>query len=611
VNREHFRAFLWLRWRLRVNQVRRGGVANAVLLAILGVGVVALAAILFVTFFLIGLFALRAASPAAVLYVWDGLVAAFLFCWVIGLLADLQRSEPLSLDKFLHLPVSLTGAFLINYVSSLFSVTLIIFLPPLLALSLALVFAKGPAMLLALPLLAAFLFLVTALTYQFQGWLGSLMANPRRRRTVIVLVTFGFILVCQLPNLVNLLRPWEDRSPTGFAARDAEEQAELRQSLAAGEITVEEFQRRLNAQHQAQQARAVEARRQTWEQVERTTRLVNLVVPPGWLPLGAAAAAEGAVLPALLGTVGLTLLGTASLWRAYRTTLRLYTGQFSGGKQPAAAPAPPVPAGKPSTGLLERELPWLSEQAAAVALSSFGSLGRAPEAKMLCLGPVILAVLFGGMLVAQRVDVPVPLRPLLPFGAMGLVLVCMVQLMGNQFGFDRNGFRSYVLSPARRRDILLGKNLAYAPLVLGMGLALAVLLQAISPMRLDYFLATGPQLIAMYLLFCLLGNVVSVLGPMPIAPGTLKPVNAKLVPVLLQVALFFVLPLVLAPLLLPQGVQLALEALGWTAHLPVALVLSLAECAAVVLVYRVVLGWEGQLLQAREQAILGIVTVKD
>ena len=42
--------------------------------------------------------------------------------------------------------------------------------------------------------------------------------------------------------------------------------------------------------------------------------LVNLVVPPGWLPLGATALAEGNVLIALLGTLGLTLIGTASLW---------------------------------------------------------------------------------------------------------------------------------------------------------------------------------------------------------------------------------------------------------------------------------------------------------
>ena len=40
----------------------------------------------------------------------------------------------------------------------------------------------------------------------------------------------------------------------------------------------------------------------------------------------------------------------------------------------------------------------------------------------------------------------------------------MSQLLGNQFGFDRGGFRVYVLSPASRRDVLLGKNLSFVPL---------------------------------------------------------------------------------------------------------------------------------------------------
>ena len=69
-------------------------------------------------------------------------------------------------------------------------------------------------------------------------------------------------------------------------------------------------------------------------------RLVNLVLPPGWLPLGIRGLAEGNVLPALLGTLGLTLIGSASLRRAYRTTLRLYTGQFSSGKARRRGPKP-------------------------------------------------------------------------------------------------------------------------------------------------------------------------------------------------------------------------------------------------------------------------------
>ena len=122
--------------------------------------------------------------------------------------AELQRAEVLSIDKFLHLPVSVKGVFLINYLSSLLSVNLGLFLSAMLGFSLGLVFAKGPAMLVVLPLVAAFALAVTALTYQFQGWLASLMTNPRRRRAVIMVATLVFILVSQIPFLTNVTGRW-------------------------------------------------------------------------------------------------------------------------------------------------------------------------------------------------------------------------------------------------------------------------------------------------------------------------------------------------------------------------------------------------------------------
>ena len=66
---------------------------------------------------------------------------------------------------------------------------------------------------------------------------------------------------------------------------------------------------------------------------------------------------------------------------------------------------------------------------------------------------------------------------------MAFVLFGVVQLMSNQFGFDRDGFRVFVLSAARRRDILLGKNLSFAPLVLGMAAIVLVVLQVLCPLR--------------------------------------------------------------------------------------------------------------------------------
>ncbi len=203
MNWQHFTAFVWLRWRLLANQWRRGGAFNAVLMTIMAVGALVVSVPLCIGCFVLGLYAIPKAAPVHLLYVGDGLIVSFLFCWAIGLLTELQRTESLSLSKFLHLPVSVNGAFLINYLSSLMRLSLIAFVPMMFGFSLALIFSKGLSQWLVLPSLAAFLLMVTAPTYQFQGWLASLMSNPRRRRTVIVASTMIFLVITQLPNLIN------------------------------------------------------------------------------------------------------------------------------------------------------------------------------------------------------------------------------------------------------------------------------------------------------------------------------------------------------------------------------------------------------------------------
>jgi uncharacterized membrane protein len=611
LNLQHLRAFLWLRWRLRLNRLKRGGIANTVILVIVAIGAALLAGASFFIFLLVGLFALPKASPLVILYVWDGLVVAFLFLWLVGLLAELQRSEALSLDKFLHLPVSLSGVFVLNYLSSLLSFNMILFLPAMAGLTLSLVVAKGPKMLVVGPLLAAFLFTVTAITYQFQGWLASLMANKRRRRTVLVLVTAAFVLVFQLPNLINILQPWKMQDRDESKAHLAQD--ELARSHASGQITLPEYNRRLDEIRRTSEEEAKRSDEQDWQKVGRVATLVNEVVPLGWLPLGAMASADGNLVPALLGTLGLALIGSACLWRSYRTTLRLYSGHFTSGKElPAVAVAPsakPQQAGVPK---LERRLPWVSEHASAIALASYRGLTRAPEAKMMLLGPVILVIVFGSMALTRRVQPPPSMRPLLADGAMAMVMLTLVQLAGNQFGFDRNGFRVFVLCPARRSDILLGKNLSLAPVALGLGAGIVALLQVVYALRVDHFFAALIQLVLMYLLYCLFANLLSILAPMRIASGSLKPASPKVVPMLLHlVFVLLFLPLALAPTLLPFGTEFLLGLYGWGEGLPICLALSIVECAAIVYLYRAILTWEGGLLQMREQKILEAVVTKD
>jgi ABC-2 type transport system permease protein len=614
VNWEHFKAFVWLRWRLLYNQNRKAGVVNAVLTMIVFVGALLAVIPLFIGCFMLGLYAIPKAQPTYLMYAWDGIVVVFLFFWMIGLITELQRTDPLSLSKFMHLPVSPNGAFLINYLSSLLRLSLIMFVPVMLAFALALLVVKGFSMLLVLPLLAAFVLMVTALTYQFQGWLASLMSNPRRRRTVIMVTTLTFVLIVQLPNLLNFLAPWGPARRGHRAPEIAQELQQLNLDAQAGRINANQLARRQQEIFERQRRIGLQANRESLEQIERTARFVNMALPIGWLPLGVVTAAEGSVLPSLLGLLGMTLIGSVSLFRAYRTTIGMYQGASTRGKgrpAPAKKAATDTPGRKPRTGLLETHLPGLSEPVSAVALAGFRSLLRAPEAKMMLLSPIIMSVIFGSMLWRTRNALSEPVRPLVAIGGMGFVLLGVVQLMSNQFGFDRDGFRVFVLSSARRRDILIGKNLSFAPLILGMAVIILVALQAVSPMTWDHVLAMVPQYVSMFLVFCLLMNLLSIYAPVYVAAGSLKPSNPKLTTVLLHLVTFTVLfPLTQGFLLIPLGAETVLHFAGIGSNLPICLLLTLLECALVVVIYYFGSDGLGSLLQSREQKILETVTAK-
>ncbi len=191
MNWEHLRAFLWLHSRLRANRSKRSGKLSNTLHTVIYILGVVVAVLTFSAALAVGIYALRTVSPATVLFAWDGAVGGFLFGWMLGLSVELQRSELLPLEKFLQYPISVSGLFLINYVSSILSdyMAMFFFIPAMLGLSVGLVIGRGAAMLWLFPLIGAFLLMVTALTYQFRGWLAVVMLNKKHRRTVISVVT--------------------------------------------------------------------------------------------------------------------------------------------------------------------------------------------------------------------------------------------------------------------------------------------------------------------------------------------------------------------------------------------------------------------------------------
>jgi len=608
----YLKTLFWLRARLFRNQLRKAGTIGQLIQALV-VGLMALGGVgAFLAGLTLGIQAFDSASSLVVMLVWDGIVVAFVFFWLVGLLAELQRSELLSVERFLGLPIPARSVFIVNYLGSLVTLSTVIFAPGMVGLALGLSRSKGPQMLWLLPLVLGFFVLVTAVTYQFQGWLARLMSDKRRRRNVVALLGLAVMVMALAPSQMSMMaqRVARSRGETSPVEQLQSERRALRRAHSAGEVGDDEFAvRSREIQGRIGQARAARTAA-LLEGIERVAAPANRFIPLGWLPHGARALTEGRVAPALFGFVGLVAVGMLSLARSYRTTMRLYLGE-AGASMPRSGATPARPRRQRSAStearLVERRLPWLSEQVAAITLASLQSLLRAPEARLMMLTALLMGAFFGGVMLRPQ-TVPSPfLRPLLSTAGFTMVLVALSQLTTNLFGFDRDGFRVYVLGPASRRDILLGKNLALLPMALAIGLPVLVLMQVLTPLRVDHFLATLVQMTSLYLVFCLVGNTVSVLAPTPVRPGSLQPVRPRGLTVLFHLGAFFALPLVLGPLLLPLGIEAALAWLGYDAF-PVYLVLASLEVIVVVFLYRWILGLQGRLLQAREQQILEVVT---
>jgi len=588
VNREQLKTILWLRWRLTRNQWRRAGGLGAVLAVILGIGAVLLGGATFALGLLGGALGLGEARPQVVMFLWFGLTVAFLFFWIIGLMAELQRSETIDLQRLLHLPVGLGQMFLINYVASLATPSIIIAGPGLTGLALGLAYSRGPALLLLLPLVWGMIFMVSAWTYCLRGWLAAMMNNPRRRRAIIMGITVAFILTAQLPNLYfNVFGGrHRGRSLDRDAATAVQPDPAARPDAAAR-----------RAADQASLERLI---------------LAQQVVPPLWVSYGAFTLVQHRVGPALLGTLGCLGLGWLGLRRAYRTTLNFYQGVSGRPRRGETAASPVAPGAGSGKTLLDLRLPAVvPDPAAAVACGTFRSMLRAPEVKLAWAMSFLVTLIVGGsVLFRPSTKIPEPVRPFVVTSALAFSLFMQVQFLANQFGFDRQGFRAYVLSPVERRFILLGKNLATWPIGGLFGLILLVALSWWLRLPVSTVLATGFQLVTLLLLGSLTGNLLSIIVPFKIQAGSLKRTKMPALPTLVMALCHLLFPLTLAPVFVPPALERLWQFADWPALVPVNLIGSVALAAVVGFVYVRSLGAYGRLLQRRELKILDIVTAE-
>ena len=123
-------------------------------------------------------------------------------------------------------------------------------------------------------------------------------------------------------------------------------------------------------------------------------------------------------------------------------------------------------------------------------------------------------------------------------------------------------------------------------------------------------MATLFQLATLLLLAGLVGNVLSILVPYRIQPGSLKPTKMPGLAMLVMILCHLLFPLAMTPVFVPPLAEWVWRTAGWSNAVPVNLLLSIALATLMGLVYWQTLEPLGRLLQRRETKILGAVTVE-
>ena len=544
MNLNQLMALVRIRFQLTLNQIRKAGVANSILLTIIGVALVLFVVSSFIGTLTIGVAWLTDAETRRVMFAWNGLVVCFLFMWGINVMSRVQQNDAISIDKLLHLPITFHGAFLLNYVSSIANLTLLSFAPLMIGLAIATPLARGWPSAVAIPLTLSFLFMVTAITYQIRNWLAEKMKNKRTKGILMTVLPLLFVAV-----YLGLVELTKTRSFTSVLSE-------------AG------F---------------------------------------GWLPTGIVDAESGDWFSGVRGILAMTAIGCASLFFAYKSSMRKFTGAgVRASKKNAMSSATSV---NWLGSRMFTSLPGVPDSASAVALSTIQSIRRAPEVYAALVPSIALAIFGTPYLIGMKgYLIPGWAIDFLPLALISIALLGFPAFLFSTFSYDRDGFRAFMLSPVPRKDILLGKNLAIGIPTVILGWITMIILQCFIPVEPLWFIGSLICLPTSFLLLCLAGNAISVFFSLGLKRGSMTPVNTKIIPVLMLYLGILVGPLVaLIPVMVVHVAVGLLERsivwpLGWLYML-----LSLLLLWVSWLVYRRSLVEFGDWLWKKESAILDTV----
>jgi hypothetical protein len=639
--------------------------------AVLGMFFVAMSTIsVWVSGLLAGVFVPRLIGLENNYLLWDIAALTALLSWTIHVLNEAQRGDPISLDRILHLPVSPGQAFVVNYLSSLGSTVFLMAAGGFLGLVLGSFFSVGPKAILFFFPMFAFLFAMTAITYWLQGWIAGLMANPRKRQTIIVMIPIAIILLTQLP--VQLIQ-WgslstrlesippvtpKDASPPNDAKLEAtpdettgetpsENQALSFKSnsdtptpeadaLTPTEDTsgVEGTSPMAPTDAEATSADAKDAsvdgknaaelrakkrqerREAMFERLKSIASIANIAFPPLW-PAGAIQSwSVGSIwnpVPMFFSLI-MFLSGVQALRLSHQASLRYWRGEEDSKK--IASPKTQAKAAKAvrlqkESRLCEISLPWISEETSAIVGMTWATMKRAPEIKMFMLLPMILPIVLLTVFRERLSTSNDYLKLTIICGFSTFFLLVASGVAGNMFAYDRSGFRVFVLSSMDRTRILLGRNLAFAPLlgflstlsIVGFAILYGVSFRSTSLAMLTTLTMLPPYFLVM--------NLMAILTPFPLAAGSIQPKHFDFTTIIINVLLSMILPFILMVSMIPIGVYyLTSSFLPSTAWFPTESFIGVGMSVASFFLYRLILPWQGQLLAKREKEMLRIVTSK-
>jgi ABC-2 type transport system permease protein len=178
------------------------------------------------------------------------------------------------------------------------------------------------------------------------------------------------------------------------------------------------------------------------------------------------------VLPGLAGLLVWIVVTSGFLWRRFRAQ---YFGEELG-----ESSAPIAAKRRASRGETSRELPrFISPQVAAVVVKEFWYLTRNGFAFITFLLPPIMVIFFSMQFAGKNSMLREHgLSPEMFFPAlMAYLILILLSPAYNSFAFEGKGIQTYFMTPVRFRDVLLGKNLLLAALVvLELSISVAVMI---------------------------------------------------------------------------------------------------------------------------------------